>query len=256
MFNSQYLHTQNELLLQNLLEFYKDPTHMNSLTSIITERRETTSPELSPISAFETNPLVPGLQPPDTTKQTRISLRILDWFVTNYAKKYFVVYELQHQGRFKVYHDYKLKLKAYGKQRFDPFRRWERIVITKGGTDLLRKSGAPERKDSMFTHTNHDDVCQKNEAPESHVPESFDTTIGQLNFFKWAIENKILDYIEHNFAAIEQDMMQRNSTSKKRAISEPGHDATKTRKKREELSESATKCIKKESVKIVVKFHL
>jgi len=52
-------------------------------------------------------------------------------------------------------------------------------------------------------------------------------------------------------------MNNRNSTSKrKESIDETKHnDKSKTRKKREELSISACKCIKKESVKIVVKFN-
>lgn len=45
-------------------------------------------------------------------------------------------------------------------------------------------------------------------------------------------------------------MNSRNSTSKHR-----GDVDNKTRKKREELSVSAVKCIKKENVKIVVKFN-
>jgi hypothetical protein len=77
-----------------------------------------------------------------------------------------------------------------------------------------------------------------------------ETTIGQLNFFKWAIENKILDYIDKHYSLIEADMNTRNSTSKKR-----GDQDNKTRKKREELSVSACKCIKKEDVKIIVKFN-
>jgi len=88
-----------------------------------------------------------------------------------------------------------------------------------------------------------------------------ETTIGQLNFFKWAIENRILDFIEKHYSMIENDMNSRNSTSKRR---EPVTlvDTTaatsadmKTRKKREELSVSACKCIKKETVQIVVKFN-
>ena len=49
------------------------------------------------------------------TGESKISLRIIDWFVTNYAKKNFTVYNT-HSGnnaRFKVFYDYKLKLKAY-----------------------------------------------------------------------------------------------------------------------------------------------
>jgi hypothetical protein len=89
-----------------------------------------------------------------------------------------------------------------------------------------------------------------------------ETTIGQLNFFKWAIENKIIEYIENNYEEIEKDMNERNSISKKKK--DDGElttsnitisaDVSKTRKKREELSVSACKCIKKENVKIIVSF--
>jgi hypothetical protein len=44
---------------------------------------------------------------------------------------------------------------------------------------------------------------------------SLQTTIGQLNFFKWAIENQVLEYIENNYDEIEADMNSRNSISKK-----------------------------------------
>jgi len=82
-----------------------------------------------------------------------------------------------------------------------------------------------------------------------------ETTIGQLNFFKWAIENRIVDFIETNFSDIEHDMNSCNSTAKRRTPTDVPADAnTKTRKKREELSISACKCIKKETVKIIVKF--
>ena len=75
------------------------------------------------------------------------------------------------------------------------------------------------------------------------------TTIGQLNFFKWALENNILDYINKHLDDIEKDMNKRNSTAKNRISKK-----IKTRKKRQELSCSATKSIRKEEVKIVVKF--
>ena len=117
--------------------------------------------------------------------------------------------------RFKVYVDYKLKLKAYSKRRFDPFCRWDRISI-------------PYKNNT-----------------------SIETTIGQLNFFKWAIENKVIEYIEQNYSDIETDMNCRNSTSRRKDTV----DNSKTRKKREELSISATKSIKKEKVEIIVQFN-
>jgi len=188
MSNSGYT-TQNELLLNNLLDFYKNNDNLSKMLKII-------------------------------TGESKISLRIVDWFATNYAKKNYTFYEMLNSNgdkmRFKVYLDYKLKLKAYSKKRFDPFCRWERISIPyKDGTYI-------------------------------------ETTIGQLNFFKWALENKVINYIEENYDVIEKDMNSRNSTSKRK---EGLTDNAKTRKKREELSISATKSIKKEEVEIVVKFN-
>lgn len=232
--------TQNNLLLTNLLKYYELDNNMDYMLRII-------------------------------NGESRISLRIIDWFATNYAKKYYTVYTIGGVAgrRFKVYVDYKLKLKAYSKKRFDPFCRWDRITVP--------------YKDGKYIQT----------------------TIGQLNFFKWALENKVIRYIEENYANIEKDMNNRNSTSKKKLLSagtacstisnvsnesietndsndyennsenyyneiiqngeqgEECHDLenvgksdanNKTRKKREELSISATKSIKKEKVEIVVNF--
>ena len=154
--------------------------------------------------------------------ETIISLRIVDWFTTNYAKKNYTLFDITNNNgdfvkRFKVYCDYKLKLKAYSKKRFDPFCRWDRISIPyKDGTCI-------------------------------------ETTIGQLNFFKWSLENKVIDYIDENYDTIEKDMNNRNSTSKRKELAV--QDNSKTRKKREELSVSATKSIKKEKVEIVVHFN-
>lgn len=88
-----------------------------------------------------------------------LSLRIIDWFVTKYSRKAFVRYPLNGQ-EFLVYLSYKGQLKAYSKQYFDPNCRRERI---------------------MFKIPNH---------------EPFMTTIGKLNFFRWALESNIIDYIE------------------------------------------------------------
>lgn len=228
--NSIYT-TQNSLLLNNLLKFYAQDDNMDYMLRII-------------------------------NGESKISLRIIDWFATNYAKKYYTLYSIHNTGRrFKVYVDYKLKLKAYSKKRFDPFCRWDRINV-------------PYKDDKYIQ-----------------------TTIGQLNFFKWALENDVVRYIEENYANIEKDMNNRNSNAKKNSmcssiasemsmasttsttsfssdggdydeqntsadtsiddvsLSVTGDTNNKTRKKREELSISATKSIKKEKVEIVVNFN-
>ena len=55
---------------------------------------------------------------------TKVSLRVLDWFVTNYAKKHHTTYPLKKNGRklnFDVFLNYKSQLKACNKRFFDPF---------------------------------------------------------------------------------------------------------------------------------------
>lgn len=180
---NQKYSSQNSLLLNNLQQYYAENNNLDKMLKII-------------------------------NGDINISLRIVDWFTTNFAKKNYTVYDLPNGNRFKVYNDYKLKLRSYSKKRFDPFCRWERINIPYKG--------------------------------ETHLQ----TTIGQLNFFKWAFDNKVIDYIESNYDAIEKDMNSRNSTSKRKVLIV----GQKTRKKREELSISATKTIKKEEVDIIINF--
>jgi|UniRef100_A0A6C0K015 hypothetical protein len=105
---------------------------------------------------------------PDMTKvmpylvgDAEISLRVIDWFVTKFSRKNFTSYELNGQ-RFVVYKSYKGQLDAYNKQYFDTNCRRERI---------------------QFSIKDY---------------EPFITTIGKLNFFRWALETHLLDYIESN----------------------------------------------------------
>lgn len=205
--------TQNDLLLNNLLSFYRKNDNLQKMINIINGNSD-------------------------------ISLRIVDWFTTNYAKKNFTVYPIKRNGsivRFKVYMDYKLQLKSYSKRRFDPFCRWDRISIPYNEND----------------------------------GEYIQTTLGQLNFFKWAFENGVIEYVQAHYVEIEDDMNTRNSNSKTGLVTQKNPKkqlddsevvscsdppastmpAKKTRrKKREELSISAAKYIKRENVEIVVKF--
>jgi hypothetical protein len=108
--------------------------------------------------------LLPILQGSST-----ISLRLVDYFVTNYAKKTNTSF-MQGGRHFLVYFNYKRELNAYSKRLFDPFCRRERIMFQARGM------------------------------------EPFVTTVGQLNFFRWFIEKEILDYVQSNHASIEKDM--------------------------------------------------
>ena len=198
--------TQNDLLLNKLMLFYNKDDNLDKMLNIINGK-------------------------------SKISLRIVDWFATNYSKKNYTVYPIEKNDtieRFKVYNDYKLNLKAYSKKRFDPFCRWERITI-------------PYKENT-------------------HIQ----TTLGQLNFFKWALENNVVKFIEDNYDIIDDDMNQRNSSTKFKNCSINSNSSTesnytsssassnssnnKTRKKREELSYNASKGVKKETVEVVISF--
>ena len=66
--------------------------------------------------------LLPILQGSST-----VSLRLIDYFVTNYAKKMNTSFP-QSGRHFLVYFNYKRELNAYSKRLFDPFCRRERII--------------------------------------------------------------------------------------------------------------------------------
>jgi hypothetical protein len=138
--------------------------------------------------------------------KTNISLRILDWFVTNYSKMNNVSYISKAGKHVIVYLAYKSHLKAYSKKMFDPFCRWTRVNF-----------------------------------------HGVSTTVGQLNFFAWAIEDDVIDYLFEHRDDIHADMETRMSSGEKKS-------AEHTRKKRHELSHSATKSLKKHDVKITVSF--
>lgn len=225
------------------------------------------------------------------TGKSKISLRIIDWFVTNYSKKKNIVYYI-NQGagnsvsatgkkgsnkrkrlspkaryqenapdkvnnstvQFFVYLRYRSQLTSYHKIKFDPFCRNDRIV---------------------------------NWGPNGDIT----TTLAQLNFFKWAIENRVLDYIFAHLKEIELDMNtnirptkeKKKASGKKKTVktsktgggsaasdsettggggSGGGADdsvsvttvSSISKKKRRELSTNATKTINKHKFTVVLDF--
>lgn len=160
-----------------------------------------------------------------------LSLRLIDWFVTNYAKKHHVSYVLNNQ-EFIVYLNYKSQLKAFSKKLFDPFCRRERILFQCG--DL----------------------------------EPFETTVGQLNFFRWAFEKDVLGYVRNNLADIvkEEKLARANGTQSSTdssASTESAQSAVtvstqgsgkSTRRRRTEKVQSSTKMMHKHDLEIQLTF--
>ena len=69
---------------------------------------------ITSLQDFYTNPGQLELILPILEGKSPISLRLIDWFVTNYAKKHNISYIL-NQRQFMVYFHYKRELKAYSK---------------------------------------------------------------------------------------------------------------------------------------------
>ena len=153
---------------------------------------------------------------------SNISLRIIDWFVTNYSKKNntCIINKDTHIKndikQFIVFLNYKSQLKAYTKKQFDPFCRRDRIKF-------------------IYDINNNEKIIE--------------TTVGQLNFFRWAIKHKIINYINDNLSDIEYDM---NMSIRK--MYNVNNILIGNRRKRQELSKSATKTINKHDINITLNF--
>jgi hypothetical protein len=209
--------------------------------------------------------------------KSKMSLRIIDWFITNYTKKFNIIYYIPKKKRsvkrrmspknnyfesspleqassierFIVYLRYRSQLKSYNKANFDPFCRNDRITGWGENGDIV-------------------------------------TTIGQLNFFRWAIENRVLEYITDNLADIEKDMntnIKKNLKKKKKSLKANGavsadmgeiegdkvekastgastsdneyekSEIKSFKRKRRELSKCATKTLNKHRGAIVLDFN-
>jgi hypothetical protein len=111
-----------------------------------------------------------------------ISLRVLEWVVTKCSKKN-VDIQIDDKEYFSINIMYKAQLKSYKKKNFDPFRR-----------------------DRKFCY-NYD----KKDQTKTVV-----TTLGQLNFFKWAISNKIIECVEKHYPTIIETMNKSNKEDKLR----------------------------------------
>lgn len=149
--------TKLSLLMKSLTQFYSNPKYVEEIRSIVDQN-------------------------------SVVSLRILDWFITNYSKKYRTI--IHSNGKtVDVFQNYKLQLKSFSKRSFDPFCRKNKII---------------------FYYTDKDYI---------------ETSCGQLCFFRWCFENDILTYVKENLSVIEQDM--KNSLKDKKSKSSDSSSSQK-----------------------------
>ena len=104
-----------------------------------------------------------------TKNKSKISLRFLDWFVTKYCKMYNTIIKVNNKytnnDKFNINIHYKAQLRSYKKDYMDPFKR--------------------QKSSKKFKYE-----CNNFE---------FVTSLCQLNFMKWIVENEILLYVNENY---------------------------------------------------------
>lgn len=156
------------------------------------------------IAAFFTPEVIYQTLIPLVSQQSGISLRALDWLVTNYAKKHNIVCTTRDGQLFNIYHGYKVALSHFRRRNFDPFRRRVRMPVCVDGTV----------------------VCE--------------STVGQCNFLYWADANGVLDYAIEHAKSIEGDMNLASAMHKaeRRAARECG----KPHRRRELSRAPSSKC--------------
>lgn len=146
-----HISSQESLLLKSFEHFYENLECYNDLIAIINSQTKST--------------------------KFKISIRLIDYFVTKYSKKNKITYKLNDKNnsdiQFSIYQSYKQQLKIFQKKNFDPFARGIRIPYFINDSCII-------------------------------------TTIGQLNFFKWFISKKIIDYVIKNKEAIELEINKSN----------------------------------------------
>ena len=155
VFKNIMITSQENMIIKSLEKFYEDDVNINLFIPII-------------------------------NSESRISIRLIDHFVTKYSKNNKIAFKIKEgevEQNFNVHTSYKQQLKAFQKRHFDPFSRGDRIPYFMGESCVI-------------------------------------TTIGQLNFFKWFISKKIYDYIKINQDFIENDMNKRNKIDNKKVKKE------------------------------------
>ena len=141
------LSRSDEVLLESVLEWYnEDPSRVDNFLAIV-------------------------------KRKNGMSLRVIDWLVTNFSKTNSVILETDGIPR-DLNRDYQKNLSAYNKRNMDPFARRNKITI------------------------------------KIHGKETRNSTVGQLNFFRWFLKNNIIGFLNKNKSVVENHMKDAESRMK------------------------------------------
>lgn len=156
---------QEVLMLESLMDWYnQNPDHLKTVLTV-----------------FETKMMR------NTKREPRLSLTLLDWIVSRYAKFYSCTFiHPETQQLIDIHEEYVLQLKGYSKRRSDPFCRSQRFPLT---------IQTPEGEKKIVT------------------------SVRQLNFMKFLTQTGIFKYIQDNLPELYEKYIESKSKSK-------GHDGT------------------------------
>jgi len=141
-----------------------------------------------------------------------ISLRLLNWFAMKHSVSMEPLEVKNEEGNltelFDIKISYRARLSTHSKKYFDPFRRGKHFDYNYDSKDKTK---------------------------------IVETTLCQLNFFRWLFLHNLLGYVEEHFEHLKTKMASFNNDEKK-----------KKEKKKEKIKKNENK-IKKEDIKIKVK---
>lgn len=163
---------KQQLLFEHLKKFYANKTNLDKLLNII-----------------------------DPTRNSELSLRLIECFAVNYSNEYNTIYNLNTY-----------KQKSINKENKDKGKSLKRTkTISNSYDDHFKVYNSYKSQLNEVSKANFDTFCRGMKI-NYHYDEnnSIITTVGQLNFFKWAIENYVLEYIIENKSDIKKYMDKNN----------------------------------------------
>jgi hypothetical protein len=222
-------------------------------------------------------------------KGESISLRLIDWFVTNYCKKFNVLYNINDfKEKDSSLVENQTELQQLLQAQVPPSQVSCQVPQVPCQVPQVPQLTAQQKKDQSFdnfiiVHNNYkgqlkayskknfDPFCRRNRIRFYYDENKyFITTVGQLNFFKWALENYIINYIKAHLKDIENDMnlrceivkkvstkiknQENETTALNELIIKTKKTGITTRKKRKEISAAASKTLSIHNLPMTIEF--
>lgn len=179
---------------------------------------------------------------PILTSHSKLSLRLIEYFITTYSRKNKTHYTKTNGEIFEVFNDYKCQLDSFKKKHFDPFKRTELIDFEYSqeviDNEFLPADTMVVMDDNTINYIDEIKIGDKIKVSKQGasrvvteikqlngeynigicvISHRFETTVAQLNFFRWLLENEVLDYIHYNYESIKKSNKEYSKKPKKKS---------------------------------------